>query len=81
VAAGLCPDPLGSLCVPKDPIAAMGAYFEGERRGRTYEGMERREGGLALLTGTGDPGGKVAEKVGKGIPPPEVKVSRINTGL
>jgi len=44
VTAGLCPEPLRSLCVPPDPIAAMGAYFEGERRGHTYEGMERREG-------------------------------------
>jgi len=71
VAAGLCPDPLGSLCVPKDPIAAMGAYFEGERRGRTYEGTERREGGLALLTGTGDPGGKGRKRWGREFLPPK----------
>jgi len=39
LAAGLCPDPVGELVHSLRPVAAMGAYFYGERG----KGRERRE--------------------------------------
>ena len=42
LAAGLCPDPLGSLCAPPDLLAAIRSTFKGrkggKKKGSTYKG-------------------------------------------
>ena len=48
LAAGLCPDPLGSLSAPPDPLAAKGGLLL-----RGEDGREREKGGEGRRGGDG----------------------------
>jgi len=65
---------LEELMRSPDPLAAMEAYFEGEER--------KGKGGGLLQRGTKGREGRRegAERERCGIPPPNVNVSRIDTG-
>ena len=66
LAAGLCPDPLGSLSAPPDPLAVLGGWGPPGREGMGREG--RGEVGLGRGKGIGwEVGrGKGGEKGGRG---------------
>jgi len=57
LAAGLCPDPLGSLNAPPDPLAGIGGWVPtstGEGRegmGKGKEGDGKGKGGLGKCKG------------------------------
>jgi len=75
LAAGLRPDPLGSLQRFPDPLAGFkGSYFWGGKGRRRGEG--EREGGKGKRRGKGRKGAKGGERKGRGkgpTPPPRKK--------
>ena len=80
LAAGLCPDPLGSYSAPPDPLAVIRGGEGREGKGREGKGREGRAGEGEEGGGEGKGKGKTEEK-GHSNPPPKSLATGLNVLL